>query len=337
MPHATQANSIRIDRPVIAIEGHRLDVRPVPQCLERLRIRTLTVRDGQEHAGVLRTGTPLVPPPFPLATGGLLDVVEHLLNREGITYERVHDVRFPKLDPPKLENIPQHRPPDPALLQVLRHRCRGLVRYGRCDLSWFFAQAVQSYPDATFAVVTSCAGDRDAIAAGLVDQQLDVTVVEAAHRPDRVGRVVVSTWYGLGHSEIESWRRTFLLVPHAVDAISSRAQDVLLQPDSAFRLFGFLSTDQRLSARERDLLACVFGLDELVIPKHGCVARPVGVAWRRFRHRTVRDTNRSLAERKATHLWGNHQRNRLIAGIARTLASERPSQGPAEHRRDGSL
>jgi hypothetical protein len=319
-----QDRSALSERVSIDIFGQRLSVRPHPSCLSELLTRRFCAREGEGDVGVQTTLESLIAPAIPFANAGLLDVVEFVLGREGIEFERIFESSFPPLDAPRLENIALHGAADLALLQVLNRRARGVVRYGpHCSLAWFIQQAALAYPDATFTVVTSRAGDRDSIAAQLAKRHLDVTTVQTANPPIHVGRVAVSTWYALGHPQTESWRRTFMLVPNAIDAISARAQDVLLQPDATFRLFGFLPADRRLSPRERDLLACVFGLGELVIPTHGHVGRHVCVDWRRFRNSAVQNADLSHSERKAALIWRNRDRNRLITGIARAAATER--------------
>ena len=71
--------------------------------------------------------------------------------------------------------------------------------------------------------MTSRARNRDSIAKSLCKRQLELVTVSTSVPPGSNPRIVVTTWYGLGHLELESWQRTFLLVPDALDATSRRA------------------------------------------------------------------------------------------------------------------
>jgi hypothetical protein len=269
----------------------------------------------------------------PFANAGLAEIVAYLLDRDGINYEVVaNEPLIPTLGPPNVPCATQYGPIDPAWLQVARIRDRGLVRYGqRCKVDWFIEQIIRAHPDATVAIATSRASDRDQIAETLCKRGLEALRAFATVPPGKTGRIVVSTWYGLGHLELESWQRTFLLVPNALDAFSTRAQDVLLQSGARFRLFGFLPVEQALSPRERDLLACVYGLHDLVIPAHRYLPRPVGVFCQRFRHAPQDRSSHWNFDNKRALVWKNAARNRLVRRIARPL-SERGMNQPNELR-----
>jgi hypothetical protein len=302
----------------IEIAGHRLRIHPVPSCLNCL----VTRRVHSDGTALEASTESLLFDDCPFANAGLLEVVIQLLDRSRIDYEVVADgPTIPPLPPPNAGAMTPYGSLDAALLEIAECRHRRLIRFGEgCSKTLFIEQIARAFPEATLAIATSRTFDRDQFAKSLRKRQLEPVKVSTSVAPGNNPRIVVTTWYGLGHLELESWQRTFLLVPNALDAISRRAQDVLLQPGARFRLLGFLPWETILSPRERDLLTCIFGPRELVIPRHGHIPRPVGVIWRPFRHFPSDVPTTSILDCKRTRFWTNAARNRLICRVARAFS-----------------
>ncbi len=308
----------------ISLAGHRFTIRPVPISLDRLLTRHLKGSQRCNGCAVESTVESLLFRDRPFTNAGLLEVISSLLRCAGIDFETVCDEPLiPPLDLPRTVDAGLRAPIDRAFIRIVSLRHRGLIRYGGgCKPARFIEQFARMCPDATLVIATSRAAGRDRIAAQLRKRGIELSKAYTSRPPARNSRIVVSTWYGLAHSEVETWRRTSLIVPNALDALHARAQDALLQAGARFRLFGFLPMGQTLAPRERDLLACVFGLEELVVPEHGRLPRPVSVIWHRFRHRPVEVVAASTFDRKRVQFWSNPARNRLIRRIARFFCRE---------------
>jgi hypothetical protein len=315
----------------VSLAGHRLIIRPTPSCLGKLG--TLRLQASPGSTAVEPKIESLLFQNDPFANAGLLEAIESLLRRDGINFETdCYEPAIPPLEPPCTENIVQHGATDPAWLQIAHLWPHCLIRYGLgCSPVRFIEQVARAYPDATLAIATSRETHRNRIADQLRKRGIELSKAYTSRAPANDSRIVVGTWYGLAHPEVESWQRTFLFVPNAFDAIHARARDFLLQAGARFRLFGFLPMDQKLSPRERDLLACVFGLNDLVIPEHGRLPRPVGVIWRRFRHRPCEMAAGSAFDYKLAHFWRNPARNRLVQRIVQFFSSQRTHEEQFSH------
>lgn len=94
-----------------------------------------------------------------------------------------------------------------------------------------------------------------------------------------------------------------------------------MQTDAGFRLFGFLSDQQRLSQWEQDWLTATFGLDEICVPAHGYQEVMPQVVWAPFHwhHRNAGQVDDSPAALKRSLIWKHHARNRFISKLAKTL------------------
>jgi hypothetical protein len=316
------ANGSHTNAPMwIYLDGHHLSIRHVPECLRVLAARRLR---WHGETGVGSAVESLVSPEVRFANAGLIDLVAYILRRDGIDYQLVStELGIPHLEPPSIELLPSIGPCDPEYLQLLHTRSRALIRYGAdCRVASFIHELALSFPHTTLAVAVSRSSDRDALSAELRKWNLDVTIAHASTAPALPGRIVIGTTCCFAHPIIECWKRTFLIVPNALDVISDRAQDVLLQADARFRLVGLLPIVKRLSPRERDRLAGTFGLDELVIPAHGYLGRRVCVHWRLFRNVRPPSSPERFSDRKKREIWLYRDRNRVIAGIALSAAGQ---------------
>jgi hypothetical protein len=261
---------------------------------------------------------------------GLELAARRLLSLKGYRVERSHGPGYPRrLPAPDLTQFPQWPLADDAWIRWIAARDHGIVRYdqSRVDIAWLVAQAILAYSDATFAIVAESKEKRMRLAARLREWIPDVTAV-GEYCPERVGRVVLSSFIGLGHSAVEAEKRDIVVVVDAQEGIGQRGQLALGMTDARFRLFGLLPLGWRPSPTQCDLLAAIFGLDELTIPQHGYERRPVGVAWLPIHGGPPHSSQLGIVGLKRQGLWRHAVRNRRIAKIAEAIHRADPAALP---------
>lgn len=134
-----------------------------------------------------------------------------------------------------------------------------------------------------------------------------------------VGQVVIGTAIGLSHDAVEFNKRDIVIVPKATDAHQYYAQLALTTVSPRFRLFAMLPTDRTLAPYERDWVTATFGFDEVTIPRHGYVPRPVRVVFARIANGLPPPSDVSLLELKRIAIGQHPIRNRLIARVAKVM------------------
>ena len=94
--------------------------------------------------------------------------------------------------------------------------------------------------------------------------------------PERLRRVVVATFLGLGEPAVEVEKLDILVVPDAAEALEANARLAIPHAERA-RLYGFLEIGRHLAPYDADWMTAVFGVEEVVISRHGFIRRPVEV------------------------------------------------------------
>lgn len=219
---------------------------------------------------------------------------------------------------PRPDRIPHGKRVDVDLFHFTAHQVQGLIRYGPGVKVWrLIAQLVLVYPDATFAIGTDKIDQAKQIRRKLQRWGVEATLVTANSCPEEPGRVVIGTYVGFAHGNIECPHRTFFLCADARTALHYYPQLCLEQTDARFRLFGFLPAGAKLPASRTVLLRRTFGFAECNIPVHGRRYLNPEVAWYPLRLARTRERgDRSLRH----HLLHNEVRNRKIAKLARKIA-----------------
>lgn len=316
--------------PRVIVDRFNQEILVTPPCEEALAplrtARHALVDNGQGHGRVVAVPEPFAQfddhpcGPRRYYPAGLEPVIVQLLQRGGYEVLRTGDAAA-TLPPPGPNDGRGMATVDAAFLAFMHGHERGLVRYDAraVDPAWLVAQARLAFPGARIAVA---AGTREvAWAFGRCLKAIVPSTTVApgdCHGP--AGPLVVTTFFGLGADGVDLHRRDILFVANAPEALGQWARRALPGAPRA-RLYGLIDRSRRLAPFDRDRVAALFGLDEVVVPRHGCVERPVQVV-------TLRVTGGPLAARpgdvvglKRLAIWGNPIRNRRIARLAVALAS----------------
>lgn len=211
-------------------------------------------------------------------------------------------------------------PVDAALLEFVHSRKRGLVRYDGqfVNPARLVAQLRLAYPEAGIAVAVERREDLWAFGRCLKSIIPAATVVDDLHAGP-AGPLVVSTFMGLGADGVDLHRRDILIVLDAPEALGQFARLALSGAPQA-RLYGLLDRTRRLAPYDRDRVLALFGLDEVVIPRHGCVERPVEVVAVRVTGGPSVAPGADVVALKRRAVWLNPVRNRRLARLAGALA-----------------
>ncbi|MDB5306081.1 MAG: hypothetical protein JWO38_283 [Gemmataceae bacterium] len=242
---------------------------------------------------------------------------------------RVRMIRTGAPLPPPVATSPR----GPAVLDLVRRHDRGLVRYdpAAVDVAAVIAEIALAWPQMSVAVVCDRAAETRALRDRLRHLGLADTIASASrNRPctGDAGRVIVATPVGLAGDGVDLAWRQIVIVVDALDALGEQARYCL---DHALRarVYAMLPIDARPSPHEWDLLRMRFGFAELVVPAPGLIERPVTVEWESVRCGRGPDLGADILAVKRRGVWHNGQRNRLVAGIARRVATGSPDDGAA--------
>ena len=137
--------------------------------------------------------------------------------------------------------------------------------------------------------------------------------------PKRLKRVVVTTFAGLGEPAVEIEKKDILIIPNATEALEAYARFAIPHAERA-RLYGFLEIGRHLALYDADWVAAMFGLEEVVIPRHGFIRRPVEVVAVKGAGGQGVAANLDSVALKREGLWRHGLRNRRIAALARAVA-----------------
>jgi hypothetical protein len=131
---------------------------------------------------------------------GLGPVAREALRRAGRRVECVGQAP-PPLPPADFTRLEGFGAVDRTLLDAVRCHGRALLRYGPgVDLARLVAEVALAWPDLTVTVLAACRADAWRLGRALRALLPDVSVVIGQSCPAEVGRVVVATYAGLGHT-----------------------------------------------------------------------------------------------------------------------------------------
>ncbi|MEK6234304.1 MAG: hypothetical protein N2C14_06305, partial [Planctomycetales bacterium] len=252
---------------------------------------------------------------------GLIPVVKHVLAQHG--YQVNHRATLKPLPLPAPTPIQGNvsQPQDEALVDFLQRVERGLIRLGRG--AWavrLIAQAALAFPSARIAV--ACAS-RDEVheTASLLNKYIPNVAFVDVNTPEELAprRVVVATPLRLDESRVGERELMFAL--NARLATSILAANSLPHCGKS-RLFGFLAPHEKPAPLDLDLMAALFGFEELAIPDHGCVIRPARVVMERMKRAGRVNNPQNIVDLKQRGIWENGVRNRLLCKLARLLTRD---------------
>jgi hypothetical protein len=254
---------------------------------------------------------------------GLEKVALHLLERAGfeVTYA-VETVLPPRAIPaPDVAASRRLGPVDQALLELVHDHDHGLVRFklGAVRPARLIAQIALAFPGLTIAVAAKRRADVRRLGR-LLRKHLPgrVDVVDGPC-PMRLRRVVVTTFLGLGEPGIEIEKKDFLIIPDAAEALEANARFSIQHAERA-RLYGFLKIGRHLAPYDRDYVAALFGVEEIIIPRHGYIGRPVEVVAVKCAGGQRLAADPETVSIKREGLWRDGLRNRRLAVLAHALA-----------------
>lgn len=244
---------------------------------------------------------------------GLEPVVQALLERSGIDVvvepRTVTDLPAPERSPGTSRIL------DPALLDFIRGRERGLIRVGPgVAPELLVAQVRWSFQDARIAVAAKRREDVRRFGRALKDLIPSTCWSLGDDFPADPGPLVVTTYMGLSDHGVDIHRRDILICLNARDALGRDAGFAIGYADRA-RLFGLAGLDEHLAPFDLDRLHSLFGFDSIEIPRHGHITRPVEV----FTGRIVGTPPTGCTDvvgLKRRGLWNYPIRNRRVARLA---------------------
>jgi len=317
------------DRVTIDVDGHTLSAETVPNWLtEGVAAHRRAVGPRPRGYVVGRAAEPLLGRGITRANGGLVRAFDHLAAEHGAEINwRQFGAPLRALRDPVLASPDKHQP-TPHFVDAVCSAERILVRYDlrHVKLPALVGELVHSFPHASFAIVSVSDSKRRQIANGLEELGVEFETSDGYVEPRLGSRVIVCSLRGVFHNHVELNHRHLVVFPYALEAIGTGCQDILRTASAQFRVVGFVPYGTTISPYEQDLVAGVYGFDQVSVPQHGSDATPVRIAWLPFRAPTVdvdSSTNRvsSLLRRS---VWRHDQRNKLIARLARTLRNYRP-------------
>ena len=261
--------------------------------------------------------------PQTVMTAGLEKVALHMLVRAGFKVSYSNATLLPPRAIPVPDVVAARRlgPVDQAVLKLVHDNDHGLIRYkaGAVRPARLIAQVALAFPDMTIAVARKRRTDIHRLGRQLRRLLPGMVDVVDGTCPKRLRRVVVTTFMGLAESAIEIEKLDILIVPGAAEVLEANARFAIPHAERA-RLYGFVEIGRHLAPYDEDWMTAVFGLEDVVIPRHGFIRRPVDVVAVKGAGGQRLATDLETVSIKRQALWRHGLRNRRIAALARAVA-----------------
>ena len=325
--HGQRSGPSAVSPPVVIVDRVGQELLVEPRCVEALApLRTARHALARSEPGgcrveaaLERLGTVDHHPSGPRTyyPAGLEPIVFRLLHRAGYQVTRTGDRAVILPAPETSDGL---GPVDSALLDFVHRHERGLVRYDGhfVNPAQLVAQLRLAYPAAKIAVAVA---GREALWA--FGRCLKSIIPGATVADDRcqapAGPLVVATFMGLGADCVDLHRRDIVVVLDASEALGRFARLALPGAPQA-RLYGLLDRSRRLAPYDRDRVLALFGPEEVVIPWHGYVERPVEVVTCRITGGPAGVLGDDVVALKRGAVWLNPVRNRRLAQLACALS-----------------
>lgn len=200
---------------------------------------------------------------------------------------------------------------------------RGIVR---ARTSTFFPKLVHelagAFPGERIAVLESSGSKANAIA-NEIRRYRPVGVVENASGGFCGEHVIVGTSYGLARDDVRLHEVPLVLMTDPAVVWHQNTQRLLSMPELRFRMYGFVSDENRLAPSELVRLCAWFGIHTVRIHSLDSVARHVCVGWLPGWRPKKREKRQHLHIRNLVcdYIRGHSQRHRYIMGLAAKLRS----------------
>jgi hypothetical protein len=315
----------------VSREGQLIILQPPPEAvLQVLQATRLVACPDNEHGHrVARERRPLFEvwesqgtPPTLRLWAGLWPVASHLLRKAGYEIENQGSHFRPLEEGPALENLAKLGSPDLQLLDFVRHHDRGLVVHGPgVSPARLVAEVALAWPRARITVAVSRIREAYDLRDYLRKYVPEAQAYHSENRPETGARVAVATFDFLDHSPIELAWRDIVLVFSAREAARERVLR-LLGPALRARLYGLVPRGERVAPSERDLMAALFGFEEIVVPCYRHRERLVQVASSRFAGGPRPPADLGVLALLQQGLWHHARRNAQVARLAKRLAGQ---------------
>ena len=256
---------------------------------------------------------------------GLEPLVQEHLERDGYKV-RLSGKRPRPLPPPDEQSLENVDPLDAPMLEFVRRRERGLIRFtaGKVSPAHLVAQIAGAWPDLRVVVVATRIDDARGLRRQLVRWLGAATLFTSRHGAACAGRVAVATYSMLAVATIRIRRRHVYIAVNPSELFHG-------QEDTAWgiqaikrlyraRLYGLLADDVRLGPQLRDLVAALFGFDEVRVPRHGYSPLPVRVVFSPIYGGSRAPDHKDDYVVKRVGVYEHHVRNRRIVRLAQALA-----------------
>jgi hypothetical protein len=216
---------------------------------------------------------------------------------------------------------------DRVLIEYVARHDRGLVRYDahQVEPAKLVAQVARAWPDLNLTAAVSRRDEAIRLAYQLRAANVDAFAFTARNQPWVEKRVAVATYAGLAYNPVHPARQDVVLALDAAEATGLHPRWCLRHLERA-RLYGLQPANRPLSPYEEDLVRALFGFQELLVPRHGHVGRPVEVLWTEGQGRRLGAEPANDLDLKRHAVWRQDARNRQVARVARALAGGDPEQ-----------
>jgi hypothetical protein len=216
---------------------------------------------------------------------------------------------------------------DRPLLDLVAEHDRGLVHYNAdCVQPALLAvQLAKAWPDRNITFLVNKRDDALVLARQLRAAGVDAFAFTGRNQICVEKRVAVATYMGMAGNPIEPEKQDIAV---ALDAAHAVGKDHFYYMSFLHRarLYGLLAAHRHLSPVENDLVRCLFGFEEVQIPRHGYQVRPVGIHWAAGKGRRLRYGPANDLELKRYGVWYQEGRNRYVARLARAFAAGNKGQ-----------
>ena len=257
---------------------------------------------------------------------GLEALVKEQLERNGFKV-RLSGKRPRPLPPPDEQSLDDLAPLDAAMLEFVRQHDRGLIRFdadGKVSPARLIMQIAGAWPDLRVVVVATRIDDARGLRRQLARWLGEATLFTSRHGAARAGRVAVATYSMLAVGAIRIRQRHVYIALNPGELFHG-------QEDTAWgiqgikrlyraRLYGLLADDVQLAPQPRDLVAALFGFDEVRVPRHGYSPLPVQVVVSPIKGGERPRHHKEDHLVKRVGVYEHHVRNRRIVRLAQALA-----------------
>lgn len=251
---------------------------------------------------------------------GLEPILQEFLKSAGYQI-KLTGKRPKKLPAPSTTSLPKFRTVDLEMLNLVRRHDRGIIRYDGQSVhpANLIAQIALAWKHSRIVVAVN-----QIHKASLLREQLrpwlpNVALFTGRKNPRHATRVTIATPSHLRVGAIGLERRSMLIVTDPVNFFTDFGADALRHAWQA-RVFGLLRERVEMPPHIRGLMISLFGVREVVIPRHGYARRPVTAVFEKIAGGRSVPIHSKQLQVKQLGIWKHELRNRRIAQIFKAIA-----------------